>query len=353
MTTTTSQTTLQASYEYCERIAQNNRPHLYTVANFFFDPKIYYAFCATYASMRVIDDLIDNIEGRNLLTAAERQQFVAKIDEWTAGVHACLNESEKTDPIAIALTDTFRQFPIPLKFWDNLAQSMKEDLEKDRFRTFDEYLAYTEGAAIAPATIFMYFLTFEKAGDRYVCVRPEIDPYTYAKPMAIFCYVTHILRDISPDLELNKTGLVYVPLDDLRRFSVSESDLFNFKQTGTINASFRSFMEYMVDLARKYETESYRLFDELSPNLAQDAKFILRLLLALYSETIRRIEQAQYNVFTPRHRLTEWQKLSLMFAAARTSKYSVLRIIRIYWNVLARKRSIFTYADIGNYKNFS
>jgi len=345
MSTTEYQNRLQASYEYCERIAKYNRPHLYTVANFFFDPKIYYAFCATYASMRVIDDVIDNIEGRRLLTDSERQQFIQKIDDWLAEIHSCLNDGEKANPIATALTDTFRYFPIPLRFWGNLAKVMREDLEKDRFQTFDEYLAYTEGAAIAPATIFMYFLTFKKNGSTYTCVRPDIDPNVYARPMAIFCYVAHILRDISIDLELNKTGLIYVPLKDLGAFSISEEDLFEFKRTGTISEDFRSFMEFMVKRATHYKDESYKLFADLCPYLGQDAKFILTLLLSLYSETIHRIEQVKYNVFGDGHHITEWHKIFLMFTTARRCGYSLLRITRIYWNVLLRNRSIFRYAD--------
>jgi phytoene/squalene synthetase len=290
--------------------------------------------------------VIDDIEGRRLLTEAERQQFIQTIDDWLTEIHSCLHDGEKANPIATALTDVFRFFPIPLRFWDNLAKAMQEDLEKDRFQTFEEYLAYTEGAAIAPATIFMYFLTFKKDGSRYTCVRSDIDPYLYAKPMAIFCYVAHILRDISVDLELNKTGLVYVPLKDLEAFSVSEEDLFTFKRTGTINENFRSFMKFMVVRAMPYENESYTLLANLAPYLGPDAKFILTLLLSLYSKTIRRIERVNYNVFGNSHHLTEWHKMSLMLTTARTSGYRLSRILRIYWNVVVRKRSVFQYADI-------
>ncbi|MBD3305600.1 hypothetical protein GF339_04380 [candidate division KSB3 bacterium] len=346
MMTPERQQTLQASYEYCERIAKQNRPHLYTVANFFFDPRIYYAFCATYASMRVIDDLIDSIEGRRLLTEEERQHYSTQIDAWLAEVRTCREPGEKPNPIANALTDVFQHFPIPLRFWENLARAMKEDLEKDRFQTFEEFLAYTEGAAIAPATIFMYFLTFRNDGNAYTCVSPDVDPYTYAKPMAIFCYVAHILRDIAEDLDLNKTGLIYVPLQDLQAFSLSEEDLFTFKRTGTINHAFREFMRHMVARAEQYERQSYALLADLSPHLGQDATFILTLLLSLYSETIRRIEHVEYNVFTNAHHITEWQKMRLMVRAARSSHYRLGRILTIYWNVLGRKRSIFRYQDL-------
>ena len=345
MTTYEQQNTLQASYQYCEQIAKHNRPHLYTVANFFFDPQIYYAFCATYASMRVIDDVIDNIQGRRSLSHAELQQFIKQIDDWLAEIHTCLEQGEKATPIATALTDTFQYFPIPLRFWDNLAKAMKEDLAKDRFQTFDEYLAYTEGAAIAPATIFMYFLTFKKHGKKYICVNPDVDPYSYAKPMAIFCYVAHILRDISEDLELNQTGLVYVPLGDLTTFSLSEEDLFAFKRTGNINDKFAAFMKCMIERATQYEQESYKLLADLTPYLGRDAQFILTLLLSLYSATIRQIERVGYNVFNHTHQIGERQKIALMFRAARQSGYPLGRIIRIYWNVLARNRSIFRYRD--------
>jgi phytoene/squalene synthetase len=157
--------------------------------------------------------------------------------------------------------------------------------------------------------------------------------------------VAHILRDMSPDLELNKTGLVYVPLKDLDAFAVSEGDLFEFKRTGNINDNFRAFMKLMVAQATSYEHESYQLLANLVPYLGQDAKFILTLLLSLYSETIRRIERVNYNVFQNTHHLTEWQKLSLMFTTAKTCGYRLSRILRIYWKVLARNRSVFRYAD--------
>ena len=62
MTRAHASPTVAASYRRAEEIARQNLPHLYRVARLFPDRARFEAFCALYASMRWIDDEVD--EGR-------------------------------------------------------------------------------------------------------------------------------------------------------------------------------------------------------------------------------------------------------------------------------------------------
>src|SRR4030067_774107 len=159
---------LQQAYRNCEQIARRNRPYLYLVARYFQDKEKYQAFCSTYASMRVIDDQIDAIPWRGTLSSTQKGNYRKEIREWLEKIEACQNAYSPRQPIFLALQDTFRKFPIPLFPWENLATAMKKDVGKDSFATLEEFLRYAEGAAVAPATVFMFLLTARKDGNSYL-----------------------------------------------------------------------------------------------------------------------------------------------------------------------------------------
>jgi phytoene synthase len=318
---------LESGYSYCENIARQKNPFLFYVSRFFRDKNKFKAFCSSYASMRILDDFVDGISNRNNLSKVERNFCLNEIDRWEAQISYCHTGKDFENPILLALSDTFQNFNFSLTPWNKLAGAMRWDIEKFRFQTFEEFLEYTEGAAVAPATVFMYTLMAKRSGLMYDFAIKGVDPYFYTKDLAIFCYLTHILRDISSDLELEETGLVYLPLEDLNEFTISEDDLRQFKKSKAINLNFQKLMMYQIERARKYAEKGEELIKELYSKMDVDCRFILNLLVSLYKSTMDKIENAGYNVFISEHEMSRFEIFKTTFHNTRIHSFGKIKTI--------------------------
>jgi phytoene synthase len=291
-------------YAYCEEIAQRNRPYLYLVARYFNDRQKYKAFCSTYASMRTVDDQIDSIPYRGRLNDSDKSRHHAEIDKWLENIEACASPNFQNPPIYAALQDSLKSIKLPLFPWRNLAEAMKKDVGRDSFQDFEEFVQYSEGAAIAPATVFMFLLTARKVRSNYIWEYSDREIYQFARELALFCYLTHIIRDVSSDLELSQSGLLYISDKDLREAELDKTDLRSFKSNGNVNKSFKMLATKYIQRARDYEQRGRKSLQLLLPNLDKNCQFILSLLLEFYSGTLDKITKIDYNVFTGDEKLT-------------------------------------------------
>jgi len=314
---------IRLAYQYCERIAKRNRPYLYLVARFFQDKEKFKAFCSTYASMRVIDDQIDSIPWRARLSSPQKILYRKEIRNWLEKIEACQNGDSVRQPIFMALQDIFEKFPIPLFPWRNLAKAMQKDVGKDSFSSLEEFVQYAEGAAIAPATVFMFLLTAKGNGKDYYWNFSEKEIYKFARELALFCYLTHIIRDVSSDLQLGRSGLLYIPQRDLHRFGLTKEDLLWFKKKKAVNADFKKLAARYVITARTYEAKGKKLLQKLNSHLEPDSRFILSLLLEFYSATLEKIERADYNVFSGKEKLTRREEDALIKRIARKMDFDL------------------------------
>lgn|SRR5574341_540789 len=308
---------IQRAYRQCEHIARRNRPYLYLVARYFQDKEKYKAFCSTYASMRVIDDQIDSIPWRGRLGLIQKLRYRKEIQNWLEKIEACQNGDSARQPIFLALQDTFTKFQIPLFPWRNLARAMQKDVGKDSFSTLQEFVQYAEGAAIAPATVFMFLLTAQGNAKGYCWEFSEKEIYRFARELALFCYLTHIIRDVSSDLQLGRSGLLYIPEKDLSKYGLGKQDLLGFKKKKAVNAEFKNLAAGYVKTARTYEAKGRKLLQKLNSHLEPDSCFILTLLLKFYSATLEKIEEADYNVFSGKEKLTRREEEALIRRIAR------------------------------------
>ena len=141
--------------------------------------------------MRYLDDLVDDrkITGTPI-TPDEITQYENEIKYWMAAIgERPVRESSLTE-----LAETIDRFKVPLWPWERLCQAMIYDLKHDGFRNFRAFLRYTEGAAIAPASIFTHLCGLQ--GDGQHGFRPPVYDVRYlARPLALFSYLVHIVRD--------------------------------------------------------------------------------------------------------------------------------------------------------------
>ena len=114
--------------------------------------------------------------------------------------------------------------------------------------------------------------------------------------------LTNILRDVKDDA---KRGRIYLPLDDMKRFGVSEQDIL----TSNYTQNFVHLMRYECQRATEY-------FDLARNALKDEDKHYFmaaRIMWSIYAHTLKRIERSNYNVFKQRISIPKPLKLLIAF----------------------------------------
>src|SRR6202012_1217921 len=106
-----------------------------------------------------------------------------------------------------------QQFKLPFTLFDELIKGCEMDLETTRYENFEELELYCYRVASAVG-----LLSIEIFGYR------NPDCHEYAVQLGKALQLTNILRDVKNDAA---RGRIYLPLTELKRFGVSETEILN------------------------------------------------------------------------------------------------------------------------------
>jgi phytoene synthase len=112
--------------------------------------------------------------------------------------------------------------------------------------------------------------------------------------------MTNILRDLTED---SGRGRIYLPLEDLRRFDVSEAEMLTAKDS----PKMRALVKFQTDRAKEY----YKAGPELVPLIVKESRDALGSLVAIYKRLLDEIERREYDVFSERVSLSAAEKMRL------------------------------------------
>jgi phytoene synthase len=288
-TTTATALTLAESYRACRTIARREAKNFYYAFLALPAPK-HNAICAVYAFMRHADDLADD-------ESLPHPQRLQNLQTWSAAWHQAAATGLSPDPVFIALNDARNRFQIPLQLLDELVQGTAMDLDPTRqtetYQTFNDLYRYC-------------YLVASVVG--LVCIRifEYTDPRAekLAEELGVAFQLTNILRDVREDAE---NGRIYLPQDDLATHAVPPALLTNPTQA-TISPNLRSLLAFESTRAQHF----YQSGTQLLPLIAPDSRPALWVLMTIYHRLLRRIEQANYNVFSARIKVSTWQKLTIL-----------------------------------------
>ncbi len=242
----------------------------------------YEAFTVCYRSMRRIDDLVDDLKSQHgAVPAALAVRAESEISNWLAAV----SSGQVTDEYGQKFVATLDRFSIPLWPWERLGQAMIYDLKHRGFANFRTFLRYTEGAAISPAAVFMHLCGVGKVDDRYQV--PSYDIRLAARHLAIFSYVTHILRDFQKD---QKAGLNYFADSILAHAKISESEFHDAAVSGQADARVREVIRVYYAIGIRYQKWARGVVDATLPQLAPRYQLSLELIYNLYSQIFAKVD---------------------------------------------------------------
>ena len=251
------------------------------------------AICAIYAFMRQADDLADD-------ESLPREERRRKLDAWLAAWREAAAGAETADPVFLAVRDATERFSIPLQLLDELVAGVAMDLdcapagEPDTYATFDDLYRYCY--LVASVVGLVCIRIFGYSGKR---------AEKLAEETGIAFQLTNILRDVSEDAARNR---VYLPLEDLAAHGVSIDSVFHRAPSAPPTAAERALL---ASVARRAE-EYYRSANELLPLIHRESRPALWVLVSIYHALLKRIEGADYDVFTRRARVPTAQKIAIL-----------------------------------------
>jgi phytoene synthase len=240
------------------------------------------AIHAVYAFCRYTDDIVD--EG------SDETKKTVLLRKWRMELGRTLN-GESSFPILNQLASTARRFNIPVDHFYELIRGVEMDLTKKRYRNFEELREYCYLVASSVGLMCRQIFGYKNETTR-----------DYAINLGVALQLTNILRDVKDDA---KRGRIYLPLDDMERFGVTESDILANRYT-----------QNFVDLMR-FECNRAREYFDLARNALRDEDkhyfFAARIMWSIYAHTLRRIERSNYNVFQQRIAIPKPLKLLIAF----------------------------------------
>ncbi len=248
------------------------------------EPSRYEAFKVCYRSMRRIDDLVDDLKSEHGAVPGDMAEFAEReISAWLSSLRAGTLDDEYGRLFLV----TTKSFAIPLWPWERLGQAMVFDLQHEGFANFHVFLRYCEGAAISPAAVFMHLCGVRPKGNCHEA--PLYDIRKTARDLAIFSYLTHIMRDFEKD---QKAGLNYFAESILRHAGITEKEVRGLALSGKADDRLREVFRVYHAIAKRYQMRARSMVDSTLCSLEPRYQLSLELIYSLYCQIFERIEPA-------------------------------------------------------------
>jgi squalene synthase HpnC len=269
--------------DYCRRLARSHYEN-FSVASWFLPKQLRQHFFNVYAYCRISDDLGDEV--------GDAGASLQLLDQWENELNACY-EGHPRHPVFVALAETVRKFEIPKQEFADLLTAFRQDQNVTRYETFDSLLGYCRYSANPVGHLVLYLCGY---GDSE---RQQLSDYTCTA-----LQLANFWQDVSADYA---KGRIYLPLEDLRRFGVSEAGI----RDGENSSAFCAMMKFEVERAREWFGQGLPLIAKVDRALATD--------IGLFSrggqEILNAIERQQYSVLGRRPAISKARKLALVVRA--------------------------------------
>ena len=275
---------LEEAQAYCRRLARSHYEN-FSVATWFLPERLRQHFYNVYAYCRISDDLGDEV--------GDPTASLHLLDQWQIELAACYAGTPR-HPVFVALAETVRQFEIPQHEFSDLLTAFRQDQTVTRYETFEDLLGYCLNSANPVGHLVLYLCGYRNAE------RQKLSDFTCTA-----LQLANFWQDVSVDYA---KGRIYLPLEDLRRFSVSEQDLAANRNT----PAFCEMMRFEVGRARDWFKQGMPLIGKVDKELAIDLDLFSRGGL----EILNAIEKQGFAVLGRRPSISKPRKLALVARAA-------------------------------------
>jgi phytoene synthase len=222
---------------------------------------------------------------------------------WREELGAVYGAGRPTRAISRALADSVARFHIPREYFEEVIAGVEMDLTRRRYSTFDELRQYCYRVASAVGLICIEIFGYTNPGAKI-----------YAERLGIAFQLTNILRDVREDAG---RGRIYLPLEDLSRFGVSEDDIL----AGVYSPAFVRLMRFEAERALRF----YREAESALPAEDRSSLLTAEAMRRIYGALLDEIVRCDYRVLDRRLSLSAPRKLYLVGRAWASGRLASFR----------------------------
>jgi squalene synthase HpnC len=271
---------LAEAREYCSRLAKSHYEN-FVVASLFVPRELKQHFYHVYSYCRISDDLGDESGGP--------ENALPLLDWWNEELDACYAGWPK-HPVFVALAETNARFEIPKQPYADLLRAFRQDQTTPRYETYDELLDYCRYSANPVGRLVLY-----------LCGYSDPERQALSDKTCTALQLANFWQDVARDYDI---GRIYLPLEDMRRFGVSELEIANRRFT----PAFANLMKCECDRTKEIFKEGMKLCAMVDKRVRLDIEMFSRG----GQEIIRRIEAQKHDVLTTRPEIPKSRQLAML-----------------------------------------
>ncbi len=274
--------------QYCQEKAAASGSSFY-YSFLFLAPPQRRAITALYAFCREVDDTVDETSD----PAVARTRLA-----WWRDEIGRLFEGRAQHPVTQALAPAISAYGLDRARLLEIIDGMQMDLDQTRYLDFRQLELYCHRVAGVVGTL--------SAG---IFSPGRSDLADYAESLGIALQLTNIIRDVGEDA---RRGRVYLPIEDLQRFSVPAHQILAAEHS----ERFTALMRFQAQRARAHYR---RAFDALPADARREQRTGL-IMAAIYATLLEEIERDGFQVLRQRVSLTPLRKFWLAWRTYVTAR---------------------------------
>ena len=296
---------LISSYKECRLYTRHYAKSFY-FSSYLLPKEKRYAAYAIYLFCRYADNIVD-MASKHTHEEVERKIYslLENLDDIYSGKDSFGKYSLNGSFSAFA--NTVKKYDIPKFYFTELIEGVSMDINTKRYDTFAGLERYCYKVASVVGLIMSEIFGYTNNS-----------ALTYAIDLGKAMQLTNILRDINDDY---KMGRVYIPQDELDKFSYTEDDIKN----KIINQNFIRLIKFQIERAREF----YSLAEKGIPYLTDDgSRTTVVLMQKIYSGILKKIEENNYDIYSRRVFVSKAEKFAItgkyLFNYAEKRKFSTV-----------------------------
>lgn len=209
-------------------------------------------------------------------------------------------------PVMQALAPHLDAYPIRASSLHTLVESAEMDLNQFRYPDWETLKHYCEQSAGVATELAAAILGF-----------PDNASRDYPRQLGVALQLTRFIRDVGLDA---RHGRIYLPLEDLQQFGVSEAELLDRRHSERVAA----LIEFQAQRARQY----YQQATQALPDTARRKQAPCLAMAAIAYALLDEIGGDQWQVLDQRTSLTPVRKFWLAWKTRVTGGRGLLRRLR-------------------------
>ena len=220
--------------EYCKQKTKESHSSFLT-AFIFLKKEKREALTALYAFCREVDDIADECQDHEIASK--------KLYWWRDEIDR-LFEDKPQHPVSKALHPFIECFNLSKNYFIEIIDGMEMDVKFNRYESFEQLELYCYRVASCVGILSAHIFGYKNK-----------NALTFAKNLGIALQLTNIIRDLGEDA---RRGRIYIPLDELKKFGVSEEEIISLKNSDKI----KNLVKNQVDRARKFYSLAIKTLPE-------------------------------------------------------------------------------------------